>query len=68
MKNGGLSNNDKIIGEEQEAAFTSPSKGKKRVTSEVRKHFLFNTMAYFNYPNQQLIVQKVSKATETKFK
>ena len=36
---GGLSDNDEMRGEEREAAFASPIKGKKRVTSEVRKHF-----------------------------
>jgi len=35
---GGLSDNDEMAGEEREAAFASPFKGKKRVTSEVCKH------------------------------
>jgi len=35
--NGGLSDNDEVMGEEREAAFASPVKGKKRVTSEVLK-------------------------------
>ena len=37
-ENGGLSDNDEIMGEEREAAFASPIKGKKRITSEVRKY------------------------------
>jgi hypothetical protein len=32
---GGLSDNDEIMGEEREVAINSPIKGKKRVTSEV---------------------------------
>lgn len=39
-ENGGLSDNDETMGEEREAAFASPFKGKKRVTSEVRKYFI----------------------------
>jgi len=34
----GLSDNDEIMGEEQDAAFASPVKGKKRLTSEVPKY------------------------------
>jgi hypothetical protein len=36
---GGLSDNDETIGEERDAAFASPFKGKTRVTSEVCKRF-----------------------------
>ena len=40
--NGGLSDNDEMKGEEREVAIASPPKGKKRLTSEVRKIHLFN--------------------------
>jgi hypothetical protein len=43
-ENGGLSDNDETMGEEQEAVFASPIKGNKQVTSEVHKIPLFNTM------------------------
>jgi hypothetical protein len=42
--NGGLSDNDEMIGEEREAAFASPFKGRKRVTSNVRNSLKFNTL------------------------
>jgi hypothetical protein len=40
--NGGLSDNDKVKGEEREVAINSPPKGKKRITSEVFFSYLFN--------------------------
>ena len=40
---GGLSDNDETMGEERDAAFASPVKGKKRLTSEVSKYIYFNT-------------------------
>jgi hypothetical protein len=38
---GGLSDNDEMMGVEREAAINSPPKGKKRVTSEVFFYLLF---------------------------
>jgi hypothetical protein len=37
--NGGLSDNDEMIGEEREAALTSPLMGRTRFTSDVRNLF-----------------------------
>ena len=36
-ENGGLSDNDEIMGEEREVVFASPFKGKKQLTSKVCK-------------------------------
>ena len=60
-ENGGLSDNDETIGEEREAAFASPFKGKKRLTCEVRKYLYLIRRS--NCHGQQLVVQKPSNTT-----
>ena len=65
-ENGGLSDNDETMGAEREAAFASPFKGKKRLTSEVRKYLYLIRRS--NCHGQQLVVQKVSNPTERKYK
>jgi hypothetical protein len=40
--NGGLSDNDEIMGEERDVAIKSPPKGKKRVTNEVGYYFFLS--------------------------
>jgi len=63
---GGLSDYDETRGEEREAAINSLPKGKKRVTSEVCKHFYLIQQS--NCHNQHLVVLVTSKATETRSK
>jgi hypothetical protein len=48
--NGGLSDNDKLQGEERIAAINSPPKGRKRVTSEVSLLGQF-LLKYLPFPN-----------------
>ena len=38
LSDGGLSDNDELVGKERETAINSPPKGKKRITSEVTSY------------------------------
>jgi len=61
--NGGLSDNDELMGEEREVAIKSPPKGKKRVTSEVGYClFLYIIRQFESHCDQKLIVQTATAA------
>ena len=61
--NGGLSDNNELMGEEQEVAVKSPPKGKKQVTSKVGYYlFLYIIQQFESYCDQKLIVQTAMAA------
>lgn len=53
--NGGLSDNDEMRGEERQAAFASPLKGKEQATSNVRKNLLFDKRSNFSIAISNLL-------------
>ena len=63
--NGGLLDNDELMDEEWEVAVKSPSKGKKRVTSEVGYYlFLYIIQQFESYCDQKLIIQTAMAASK----